>query len=184
MGDGELQASQSDGNETEDGEKPAPSDALDVTDVSTMDSRSAPMRIDSAQSDTIELHVSMNVADMAVEDRAVLIELAGLFEDNFRELVNKNRRYGWSFIHTGAERAQLPGGQYENSIRATADGLFTRSGDKRRRFHQMMFNNIESSNEHPAVEAARENANYWLLMALVVKNPDLVSDLIGGLSDR
>jgi hypothetical protein len=119
----------------------------------------------------------MDVSDMATEDKAVLIELAGLFEDNFRELVNKNRDYGFSFLRTGSKLAASEAFPADSASRAQALGLLTRAGDKRERLIENVFGDGSDAVSDPAHVTAREAANYWLFLSLVLKDPVALDDI-------
>jgi hypothetical protein len=130
-------------------------------------------RIADDEKQTVTMAVEVDVSDMETEDVKRIKALSKLYEDSFLEVVQKNRGYGFSFLQVGAERANLPGGPFDNEVRAIADGLFTRTKDKRSRFHQMMFTEAEGASSDPLWQTAAENANYWLFMALITKHPDL-----------
>jgi len=131
--------------------------------------------IDASKSDVVEMHCCLDVSDMSESDRAILHELAALFERNFSELVAKNRDYGFSFLTTGAKLSESDSFPSDNPSRAQVLGLLTRAGDKRERLIQNVYGDGGDAVSDPAHVTAREAANYWLFMAMVLKNPDLAA---------
>lgn len=134
-------------------------------------------RIDMSESDTVELSVTMDVGDMDAADRAVLHELAGLFEENFQEIVEKNRDYGFSFLRTGSKLADTAGFPTDSPTRAQVLGLLTRAGDKKERLIENVFGDGSAQVSDGPATTAREAANYWLFMALVLQEPSLAASV-------
>jgi hypothetical protein len=135
-------------------------------------------RIDRVQSDTIELSVSVDVSDMDDSDKKVIIALSELFERNFRELINKNRDYGFSFLRTGCKLAGTDADPFDSPTRSQVYGLLTRSGDKRERVIENVYGEGDATVSDDPYVTARECANYWLFMALVLKRPDLAGSVM------
>jgi hypothetical protein len=133
--------------------------------------------IDKAESDIVEMHVSVDVSEMDKRNKAVLVELAGIFEDNFKELINKNRDYGFSFLRTGSKLAASEAFPVDSASRAQALGLLTRAGDKRERLIENVFGDGSDAVSDPAHVTAREAANYWLFLSLVLKDPTALDDI-------
>jgi hypothetical protein len=129
-------------------------------------------RMTAEDMDQVTLSFTADVSDMGPDETEMIQALATTFEDAFKEIIEKNRGYGFSFIETGNEVAQRPGGKFDSSVRATANGLFHRTGDKRSRFYKRMFDESDGGAADPIEITARENANYWMLMSLIVGHPE------------
>jgi len=69
--------------------------------------------------------------------------------------------------------AQSEGTVFDNAVRSQVDGLLHRSGDKRERLIENVYGEGSSVvSDEPAV-TARENANYYQFMSLILANPQL-----------
>jgi len=147
--------------------------AGDVEDVKQM--REDLSTIDRAEMDTLTMEVTVDIGDMNETNKRILHALADQYERAFQEVVEKNRSYGFAFIETGGEIARRPNGQFNTPTRATANGLFHRTGDKRARFYRRMFTDCDDAGEDPVSQTAKECGNYWLMMSVVADNPDLVN---------
>jgi len=130
--------------------------------------------VDASDRDTLSMSVTVDISGMDDQSKEIFHALADIYEQNFQE----NLAYGFSFVETGREVAMRDGGNFDNPTRATANGLFHRTGDKRSRFYRRMFNNVEDGASDSVGKTAAENANYWFLMALIVDNPDMVSHFL------
>lgn len=134
--------------------------------------------MDPAEMDTLTMEVTRDISDCSDTDKRLLHALARLYEQAFTEVVEKNRSYGFAFIETGNEIARRPAGEFQQGHRATANGLFHRTGDKRARFYRRMFTDCDDAGEDPVEQTALEAGNYWLMMSLVAGNPDLISQYV------
>lgn len=134
--------------------------------------------IDAEDRDTITVNVTVDVSDLDADDTAVLTELAAQYENGFREVVEKNRDYGMSFLRTGEKLAATPGDPFENATRSQAYGLLCRTGDKRERLIENVFGEGDCSVSDPASVTAAEAANYYMFMSFVLANPELASSFL------
>lgn len=134
-------------------------------------------RLDADERNHLTMSVTVNVEDMDPDDIERLARLAQMYEDSFMEVVEKNRDYSWSFLRTGEKLADHPSIPLDSTVRSQVFGLLTRSGDKRERFIENVFGNGDSSVSDPPHTTARENANYWLFMALILEDPELCGAL-------
>jgi len=151
----------------------------DVSPTSGRESEDGPLStVERPATDTLTMEVTVDVSDFDERDREILAALARGYEDSFLEVVEKSRSYGFAFIETGNEIASRPSGQFSNPVRASANGLFHRTGDKRARFYRRMFGDVKDTTEDPVPQTARECGNYWMLLSFLVSHPDLVSDYI------
>lgn len=132
----------------------------------------------SGQKDHITMSVTVDVSDMDIRDRTVLDVLAEMYENNFMEVVEKNRDYGFSFLRTGCKLAGTDATPFDNPTRSQAYGLLTRTGDKRERLIENVYGDGDSRvSDEPAV-TAQEAANYYLFLAFVLDNPDLAAEFL------
>jgi hypothetical protein len=134
--------------------------------------------LDDGDREVIEMATTVDVSGMDDQNREVLAHLAAMYEDSFREVVAKNVDYGFSFLHTGAKLAESEGTPFEDPARSIAYGLLTRSGDKRERLIENVYGNgsTQVSDEPPTT--AKEAANYYFFLALVLAEPDLVYEMV------
>jgi len=139
-------------------------DAVDHSEMSTIDT-------DDKQHVTME--VTVDVSDMDSEDREVIDALSEQYEDSFREVVEKNRDYGWSFLTTGSKLAQSAGTPFDSPVRSQAFGLLTRAGDKRERLVENVYGNGSATVSDNPSTTALEAANYYQFLAFVLANPEL-----------
>jgi len=135
-------------------------------------------RIGSENREHISLSHTVDVSDMNERDTEVLARIARLFEESFKEVVEKNRDYSWSFLRTGCKLAATDADPFETPTRSQTYGLLTRTGDKRERVIENLYGNGDAAVSDPAGVTAQENANYWLFMAFILQNPDLASDFL------
>ena len=136
--------------------------------------------VDITDRDTLSMSVTVDVAGMDDQQKAILQALASLYEQNFQELVNKNRDYGFSFLTTGTKLTMSDGVPFENPTRSQAYGLLTRSGDKRERLIENIYGNGDAEVSDEPHVTAREASNYYLFLALVLKHPELTTELCDG----
>jgi hypothetical protein len=134
--------------------------------------------IDAEDRDTITVNVTVDVSDLDADDTAVLTELASQYENGFREVVQKNRDYGMSFLRTGEKLAATPADPFENATRSQAYGLLTRSGDKRERLIENVYGDGDAAVSDSPAQTAAEAANYYHFLAFVLGNPDLASGFL------
>jgi hypothetical protein len=147
--------------------------AMDFSGVDQPHTNTDMKTIDDADRETVTMEVTMDISDMDDTDKEVICELARQYEDSFEEICEKNRDYGFSFLTSGAKLAQSSGTVFENHVRSQVDGLLHRSGDKRERLIENVYGEGSSVvSDEPAV-TARENANYYQFMSLVLANPQL-----------
>lgn len=137
-----------------------------------------PSYIDRDESDAITMSVTVDVRDLDERNRRILRELAAIFEENFREVVNKNRDYDFSFLRTGSKLAATDATPFETAVRSQVYGLLTRSGDKRERVIENVFGDGAAEVSDSPATTARECANYWLFVSLVLSNPELADSFL------
>lgn len=125
--------------------------------------------------DVVEVNVAVDTSEMTDQETEVLRCLADTYERNFRELYEKNRDYGWSFLTTGSKLAASEGTPFEHPSRSQAYGLLTRSGDKRERLIENVYGDGDAAVSDDPSTTAREAANYLLFLSFVLENPELAS---------
>jgi len=131
--------------------------------------------ISAEDADFLTMEVTVDISDCSDTNKRVLHTLARQYERAFTEVVEKDRSYGFAFIETGNEIARRPDGKFNSPHRATANGLYHRTGDKRARFYRRMFTDCDDAGEDPVSQTAKECGNYWLMMSVVAGNPELIS---------
>lgn len=127
--------------------------------------------------DTLSMSVTVDISDMDTHSKQIFEELASIYEDNFMEIVEKNRDYQWSFLTTGEKLSMSDGVPFDNAARAQAFGLLTRSGDKRERLIENIYGDGDANVSDSPATTAREAANYYLFLSLVLDNPELTQVL-------
>jgi len=135
-------------------------------------------RIESEDMDTITMEMTMDVSDLGEKQTQMLCELATLYENGFREVVEKNRDYGGSFLRTGCKLAATEADPFENATRSQVYGILTRTGDKRERLIENVFGDGDASVSDPASVTAAEAANYYFMVAFILDNPDLATSFL------
>jgi len=130
-------------------------------------------KVDPEDRDTITMSVTMDVSDMDDRDKEILSVIADIYEDNFQEIVNKNRDYGFSFLITGQKLTNSPGSPFDNVTRSQAYGLLTRCGDKRERLIENIYGDGDAAVSDEPHVTAREAANYYLFLSFVLEHPEL-----------
>ena len=121
-------------------------------------------------SENVLLNTVVNV-DGATDQQIKLFEqIAKLLEQNYTTFVEKNLDYGSSFTLGGELTSLRDGGPFEDAKKANLYQTFTRSGDKRNRFYQQVFAGGDDRVGEGAVETALDNANYWIMMAWILRH--------------
>jgi len=139
--------------------------------------RAQPSTLDTDDSSVVEMSATVDVSQMDELERRMIHKLARIFEENFTEVVAKNKDYGFSFLKTGAKLSSSAGTPFETAPRSQMYGLLTRSGDKRERVVENVFGDGAADVSDTADTTCRENANYWNFMAAVLRHPQLATAL-------
>ncbi len=95
--------------------------------------------VDVTDRDTLSMSVTVDISDMDDDSKEIFDVLADIYEQNFKEIVNKNRDYGFSFLVTGQKLTLSEGSPFDNPTRSQAYGLLTREGDKRERIIENLY---------------------------------------------
>jgi len=133
--------------------------------------------IPATERDTIRMEVAVDVSDMDDTDIEALNKLSRLYEDAFREVVNKSSDYGWSFLKTGKKLAQSEGTPFDSAVRSQAFGILTRVGDKHERLIENLYGDGAAEVSDEPCVTAQEAANYYFLLSFILANPELTAEL-------
>lgn len=133
--------------------------------------------VDVESQDTLTMSVTMDVSDMDSQSKEIFQALSQIYEENFKEVVNKNRDYGWSFLVTGQKLTMSEATAFDNPTRSQAYGLLTRSGDKRERLIENIYGDGDASVSDSPATTAREAANYMLFLSFVLEHPELAQTI-------
>ena len=148
-----------------------------VTGIAVLNGARGGTTIPDSERDVIHMEYTVDVSGMDPDDREAIGQLADLYEDCFREVTEKNRDYGFSFLHTGQKLADTDAIPFDDPVRAQVFGLLTRLGDKRERLIENVYGNGDAAVSDPPATTAMEAANYYLFIAFVLGNPELAEEL-------
>ena len=133
--------------------------------------------IDDKDRTHVTMEVTMDIRDMEPKEKEAICTLARQYEDSFQEIVSKNRDYGFSFLKTGKELADMPATPIDSVVRTQTYGLLTRIGDKRQRLVENVFGGGDASVSDGPEITARESSNYYQFVSFVLANPQLAREL-------
>jgi len=97
-------------------------------------------------------------------------EFATLYEDLFHTFCRKNQQYGNTFVKSGQIESGREGGPFSDPVQASLYQVYTRTGDKRGRFYNLVFGNGGDGFNESAFDTALDAANYWIQMAYLIKH--------------
>jgi len=135
-------------------------------------------RMTAEDMDQVTLSVTADVSDMEPDETEMMQALATTFEDAFKEVVQKNRDYDWSFLKEAEKLAKSDAYPIDSPTRAQVDGLLHRTGDKRERIMENVYGNGDASVSDEPHVTAMEVANYYFFMSLVLERPDLAGSFL------
>jgi len=133
--------------------------------------------IDDSDKQHVTMEVTVDVADMDDDSRAVIATLARQYEEAFQTIVEKNRDYGFSFLTSAKALTESTGSPFDSVTRAQAYGLLTRIGDKRQRLMNNVYGDGSAEVSDPPEITAQEAATYYQFLAMVLANPELAEDV-------
>jgi len=136
-----------------------------------------PKQLDASEKEHVTMEVTMNVSEMSSSEREAINCIANHFEYAFREIVAKNRDYGFSFLKTGDKLANSAT-PFENAVRAQGFGLLTRIGDKHERLIENVYGNGDASVSDDPHVTAIEAANYYHFLALILAEPEIADAVV------
>lgn len=113
--------------------------------------------------DAVALDCLVNVSDATDEQKQMYRQLASIYEDQFKTVVQKNMDYSSSFLQGGVRDANRDGGPFDEPLLANLYKLWTRNDDKGDRFYEQVFGGGNYFVGENVSETSGDAMNYWAL---------------------